>query len=107
MSAWEYVALVAGMGLVTYLPRWAPLAVLSRRRLPPWLVEWLDLVPAAILAALVVPALLARPEPRVLDLARPELWVALPTLAFAWKTRSLGGSVVVGMGLYWLAGRLF
>jgi branched-subunit amino acid transport protein len=34
------------------------------------------------------------------------LWVALPTFAFAWWQRSLGGSVIVGMLLYWLAGKL-
>ena len=37
---------------------------------------------------------------------RPELWVALPTFIFAWWTRSLGGTVVVGMLLFWLAGKL-
>jgi len=99
------VLLLVGMGLVTYLPRALPLVALSRRKLPDWLVEWLELIPVALLAALVAPALLASPEPRAVDLARPELWVALPTLAFAWKTRSLGGTVVVGMALYWLAGK--
>ncbi len=107
MSVGSYLLLLAGMGLVTYLPRALPLVALSRRRLPDWLVEWLELIPAALLAALVVPSLLAAPAPRALDLGRPELWVALPTLAFAWKTRSLGGTVVVGMLLYWLAGRAF
>ena len=106
MSSSRYVLLLVGMGLVTYLPRVLPLVALSRRKLPDWLVEWLELIPVALLAALVSPALLASPEPRALGLARPELWVALPTLAFAWKTRSLGGTVVVGMGLYWLAGKI-
>jgi branched-subunit amino acid transport protein len=32
--------------------------------------------------------------------------VALPTLAFAGWTRSLGGTVVVGMLLFWLAGKV-
>ncbi|MEW6490446.1 MAG: AzlD domain-containing protein [Thermodesulfobacteriota bacterium] len=105
-STGEYLLLLGGMGLVTYLPRALPLLVLSRRRLPEGLVAWLGLIPAALLAALVVPSLLASPEPRALDLARRELWVALPTLAVAWKTRSLGGTVVAGMLLYWLAGVL-
>lgn len=107
MSTGSYLLLLAGMGLVTYLPRTLPLVALSGRKLPGWLVEWLELVPVALLAALVAPALLASPEPRALDLGRPELWVALPTLAVAWKIRSLGGTVVAGMLLYWLAGKLF
>jgi branched-subunit amino acid transport protein len=42
-------------------------------------------------------------EPRHIELFRPELWVTFPTLFFALKTKSLAGTVVIGMGLYWLA----
>lgn len=103
-SGW-FLLLLAGMGLVTYLPRWLPLLSLSRRDLPGWLREWLDLLPTAILSALLAPALLTAGAPRHLDATRPEMLVAVPTLLFAWKTRSLAATVVVGMGLYWLAGR--
>lgn len=106
MTDRAYLVLLAGMGLVTYLPRWLPLVSLAHRPLPRWLVEWLDLIPVAILSALLAPALLASGEPRQLALLRPELLVAVPTFLFAWKTRSLGGTVLVGMGLFWLAGRI-
>jgi branched-subunit amino acid transport protein len=106
VSTGSYLLLLLGMGLVTYAPRALPLLALSRRPLPRWLEEWLELIPVALLAALVTPAVLATPEPRAVSLARPELWVALPTLAIAWKTRSLGGTVVAGMLLYWLVGRI-
>ena len=105
MITQDYLLLVAGMGLVTYLPRWAPLFFLSRRRLPEWFVEWLDLIPAAILSALLAPALLTSGEPRQF-LLKTELWVALPTFLFALKSKSLGGTVVVGMLLFWLAGKV-
>ena len=72
----EYIYLLLCMGLVTYLPRWLPLFFLSDRKLSNWFVEWLDLIPAAI-----------------------------PTFIFASFTKSLGGTVVVGMILYWLAGQ--
>ena len=106
MTNGRFLALAAAMGLVTYLPRWLPLAVLPQRRLPRWLVEWLDLLPAALLGALVVPALVTSGEPRHLDLGRPELLAGVPTLIFAWKTRSLGGTVAVGMLLFWALGKL-
>jgi branched-subunit amino acid transport protein len=32
----EYLILVVGMGLVTYIPRWFPIFFLSRRQLPQW-----------------------------------------------------------------------
>ncbi|GAB4279318.1 MAG: AzlD domain-containing protein [Deferrisomatales bacterium] len=104
MTGVEYVELVAAMGLVTYVPRWLPLVSLANRHLPSWFVRWLEFVPAAILAALLAPALLADPATRQLDPGRPEALVAVPTFWFAWRSRSLGGTVLLGMGLYWLAG---
>jgi branched-subunit amino acid transport protein len=103
----DYLILLLVMGAVTYIPRWAPIFFLSRRQLPTWLVNWLDLIPAAILSALLVPALVLTGEPKTFSLMRPELWVALPTLLFALKTRSLGGTVVVGMLFFWGAQNLW
>ena len=102
----DYLVLVAGMGLVTYIPRWLPIAFLARRQLPGWFTEWLDFIPVAILSALVLPALVTSGEPRHLAFFQPQLWVALPTLLFALRTRSLGGTVVIGMFLFWLAEKL-
>ncbi len=101
----EYIYLLVAMGLVTYVPRWLPLFFLSDRKLPDWFVEWLDLIPAAILSALLIPELVITGESRHLNLFTPELLVAIPTFAFAFFTKSLGGTVVVGMALFWLAGR--
>lgn len=107
MNTADYVWLLAGMGAVTYLPRCLPLLALARRRLPNGAVEWLSLIAPALLAALLAPVLLVDVAARTVDPSRPELWVALPTLLCAWRTRSLGGTVAVGMGLYWLAGKLW
>jgi branched-subunit amino acid transport protein len=107
MMTADYVMIIVGMGLVTYIPRWFPLFMLTRRQLPRWFIEWLDFIPAAILSALVLPYLVTAGEPRHLDFFRPELIVAIPTLAFALKTRSLAGTVLVGMFLFWLAGFVF
>ena len=103
----EYIILIAAMGTVTYLPRWLPLFFLTRRKLSGIFVEWLELIPAAILAALLLPALVTSGAPRSLDLLRPEMWVALPTFIFAMWTKSLGGTVIVGMLLFWLQGKIF
>ena len=103
----DYLLLVIGMGLVTYIPRWVPLFFLTRRQLPPWLIEWLDYIPAAILSALILPALITEGNPKGLSFFTPELVVAIPTFLFALKTKSLAGTVIVGMGLFWLAGNFF
>lgn len=96
------IPIIIGMGVVTYLPRWLPLFFLTRRRLAPWLIDWLDFIPAAVLSALILPSIVTSGEPRHLEWIKPDLWVALPTLIFAIKTRSLAGTVVFGMILYWL-----
>lgn len=91
---------IVGMGAVTYLPRVLPVVALSRKKLPDQLIVWLDYVPAAILSALVAPSLFF--SGGACSFQRPDLLAAIPTLLFAWKTRSLGGTVVVGMAFYWL-----
>ncbi len=97
-----------GMGVVTYIPRWLPLFLFSRRSLPPWLAEWLNFIPAAILSALILPAILTGGgDSRHLELFKPEFWVTIPTLGIAFKTKSLAGTVLTGMGLFWLFPKLF
>ena len=98
--------LLVGMAVVTYLPRLLPLLALSRRTLPDWLVEWLDLVPAAIFGAILVPLLITSGEPRQIDILQPEFFVAIPTFIFALKTKSLGGTILLGMFLFWLSGKV-
>jgi len=102
MTSRDYILLVMAMGAVTYLPRLLPLVLLSRRKLPGWFAEWLELIPPAILSALIAPTLFTRSDPRCLSLGKPELLAAIPTLLFALKTRSLAGTVIVGMLAYWV-----
>src|SRR5512133_223507 len=101
MTARNYILLILCMGAVTYLPRMLPLVALSRRRLPAWFTEWLELIPAAILSALLAPSLLTCAEPRTFCFGKPELLAAVPTLLFALRTHSLAGTVIVGMLCYW------
>jgi len=60
----EYYYIVLGMGLVTFLPRFIPVYFLSGRTLPGWFIEWLDLIPAAVLSALLLPELVTTGTPR-------------------------------------------
>lgn len=107
MTAGEYFFLFAGMGVVTYLPRALPLLYLAHRNMPQWLIDWLGLIPVAVLSALLAPGLFIDSANGSLEMGKREFLVAIPTFIFALKTRSLGGTVLIGMGLYWLAGYLF
>ncbi len=102
MTSGEFGLIILGMGVVTYIPRWLPLFFLSRRSLPRWLVQWLDLIPAAILGALLLPEMITAGQPRHIDWLRPECIAAIPTFFIAILTRSLGWTVIVGMVSYGL-----
>lgn len=102
----EYCYIVLGMGLVTFLPRLLPVYFLAGRTLPGWFIEWLDLIPAAVLSALLLPALVTIGTPKILTLYSLEMIVAIPTFLVAVKTKSLSGTVVTGMGLYWFLGSI-
>ena len=97
---------IVGMATVTYLPRLLPMWALSSRQLPVQLVAWLQHVPVAVLSAMLLPALLVPAGQIDLGFDNIYLWVSLPTLAVAIKTRSLFATVVVGATTVALA-RLF
>lgn len=106
MQETEYLLLVIGMGLVTYIPRYLPLFLLAQRELPRWLIEWLDMIPAAILSALVFSELFLSGSPRHLDLISAKSLAAIPTLFVALRTGSLGWTVISGMAVFWMAEKI-
>ena len=107
MQETEYLLLVIGMGLVTYIPRYLPLFLLAQRELPRWLIEWLDMIPAAILSALVFSELFLSGSPHHLDLISAKSLAAVPTLFIALRTRSLGWTVISGMAVFWMVETIF
>ncbi len=98
----EYILLILGMGILTYLPRLIPLFLLTKLQLPPWLEEGLDFLPAAILGALVLPLIIMPGDAREISLVQPHFLAAIPTIIIALATRSLAVTVLVGMGSFWL-----
>lgn len=93
---------IAGVGLGTYLLRLSFIALWQRLRIPPLIDRGLEYVPAAVLAALVLPALL-RPE-GVIDLSvhNHRLLAGVLAAAVAWYSRSVLLTLASGMGLLWL-----
>ena len=67
--------------------------------LPPTAGEALDLVPVAVLAGLVAPALLLADG--TLALASPRAAAGALAVVVAWRTESLLATVGVGMGAFW------
>lgn len=97
---------ILGMMAVTYIPRALPVLALARRTLPEPVIRWLGFIPVAVLAAMLVPSLVAPEKALDFSFRNIFLWAAVPTFLVCWKTRSFVGAVVTGMGCVAL-GRLF
>ncbi|MDT8859600.1 AzlD domain-containing protein [Alkalihalobacillus sp. MEB130] len=54
--------IIAGMALVTYIPRMLPLVFLNVEKIPPWVQAILRNVPYAALGALIFPGILTVSE---------------------------------------------
>ena len=96
----ERVGLIFGMAIVTFIPRFVPMAFLSRWAIPERVKIGLDYIPVAILSAIVFPILFFDGE-GTFAIQPQFLLSAVPVFAFAWKAKSLWASVVLGMFVYW------
>jgi branched-subunit amino acid transport protein len=94
---WEVFLMIIGASIVTFIPRVLPLMVLSRFQLPDWGLRWLSHVPIAVMAALLGQELLMSHNTFSLSENGPALLAAVPAFAMAIITRSLLGTVVVGI----------
>jgi len=97
---------VAGMALVTYIPRMVPALFLSSRTLNPYVERWLGFIPAAVLSAMLFPSLLVKQGAIDISPGNIFLLAAVPTFVVAYKGQSFFGAVAMGMALVALA-RLF
>jgi branched-subunit amino acid transport protein len=94
------LTLILGMGIVTFLPRFLPMAFLTRWLIPERVKMGLGYIPIAILSAIVFPILFFN-EGAEVEIQPHYLLSAIPVFIFAWKVKSLWASVVLGMLIYW------
>lgn len=86
-----------GMALVTYLPRLIPLIMLVGKKIPEPVLLWLQHVPPAVLAAMLLPTLIIREESISLGTDNLFLYAAIPTMIAAVISKSLFIPVIFGM----------
>jgi branched-subunit amino acid transport protein len=102
MSGWIAWLTVIGAAAVTLAIRASFIVLPPQTRLPGWLLECLKYVGAAVLPALIAPEVMVR------DALPGDMfnWVrivaALAAMLFALRTRSVFGTLVVGMAVLWL-----
>ena len=99
--AWWTVIIV--VGVLNFLSRLSFIAVFARVELPPPVARALRFVPAAMLTAIVVPAVVfAAPGVLAFSYTNPKLVAALTAIFIAWKTRSAVATMATGMVALWL-----
>jgi branched-subunit amino acid transport protein len=95
--------LVFAVGAITYTARVSFIALFARREMPAPLARALRHVPAAMLTAIVVPAIVFS-APGVLDLSpgNVKIVAALVAAAVAWWRQSTILTMAAGMAALWL-----
>jgi len=107
MAARDEFLLILGMAVVTYATRYPLLAWFSQRPLPERFKTALAYVPAAVLTAIIVPAMLAPTGQISISLSNSALAASLAAVLISWRTKNLLATIVFGMAVYWLWGSIF
>src|ERR1700716_3705611 len=94
---------ILAVGAINYVDRLSFIALFARRDMPPLLARALKHVPAAMLTAIVVPAVVfMAPGVLRLDLGNAKLLAALVAGGVAWWRQSAVLTIAVGMVALWL-----
>ena len=106
MSPQNELLLILGMAVVTFATRYPVLAWFSTRPLPERFKTALAFVPAAVLTAIIAPAVLAPNGSVQISLSNAALFAGFAAVLISWRTKNLLATIVGGMALYWLWGAL-
>ncbi len=99
---------ILAVGLSNYLSRLSFIALFARWNMPALVARALRFVPAAMLAAIVVPAVvLQHADGAAPGLAAAKPVAALVALLVAWRTRSTAATMIIGMLALWAMQWLF
>ena len=89
------------MGLITFALRISFIALAGRLEMPPLIKRALRFVPAAVLSAIVIPALVFREGTLELTLGNEKLLAGALAALVAWATKSIIWTIVAGMVALW------
>ena len=98
MNSSSLMGLIVGMAVVTYLPRFIPMLVLSNRQIPKKLAKWMSFIPVSIFAALVFSDVFFwNSKVNIHPLENVKLLPTLLVFYIAYKTQSLLWSMIFGI----------
>ncbi len=93
--------MMISIGLITFVIRFAPIALLARLELPAWLKRALIYVPPAVMSAIITPALFFVGGAPTMAPDTSRIAAAVFAALIAWRTRSVLWTVVLGMIALW------
>ncbi|HHV63709.1 MAG TPA: AzlD domain-containing protein [Peptococcaceae bacterium] len=96
----EILAIIVIMTAVTYGARVLPFLLFRNKRISGVLKSFIELVPVALLAALVIPELILTPT-NEFTFINPFLLTGICTFIFARRVSNLFLVVLFGMVVYW------
>lgn len=98
LSQWGLFLLI---GAGTFAIRLSFIEFYGSLRIPPLLRRALLYVPASVLAALVLPAVVYPDRQAAFDWSNPQIPAAILAGLVAWRTKSTLLTLVVGLGALW------
>ncbi|RRK11665.1 AzlD domain-containing protein [Lactiplantibacillus garii] len=96
MSPYIFVTILL-CGLVTWLSRVIPFAVIKNVTVPRWLISFLSFVPVAIMTAIFVESLLTYHAGHWPGVNLPNVYASLPAILAGILTKSLLAVVITGV----------
>ncbi|NLI91737.1 MAG: AzlD domain-containing protein [Peptococcaceae bacterium] len=100
MQEKDYILMILMMTGVTYGARVLPFFLFREKEIGGWLKTFIQLVPVALLAALVIPEFVLLPDNHF-SLLNPFLFAGICTFIFARRVPNLFLSVLFGMIVFW------
>ena len=97
------VMLIIGMMLVTFIPRYLPIALAGRFRIHPVLQKALEFVPIAVLTAIISQASLVHDGEIHIAFDNAYLYGLIAAILVAYWTKHLFKTVLVGLIVYAIA----
>ena len=93
-------SVIVGMAAANFLLRFAPIAIVSRMKLPAPVMRWLSFVPVSVMGALVAGEVLRPGGAWTNPFAGASLYAAIITGLVFHRTRSFLGATVAGMASF-------
>lgn len=103
-SSFEWWAVILVVGALNFLSRLSFIAVFAHFEMPPLVARGLRFVPAAMLTAIVVPAVaFAAPGTLAFTYANPKVVAAAVAAVVAWRTGNAVATMSIGMLALWVS----